>query len=305
MEKTNPESCQETAEAASSVEMQKPAGKPGTNPGKRIIAVIISALGVLSFETPWLMNQPTALRLSLLLLAAVAVGLFFGCGLTAPDKKAKEGGEDKDISGWAFAVSYLIIVVAAGLIYALCPSSRINGWLFVLIDLGEAVVCGLLGLFFFCLIAAGNVKAAAAVGILTTAAVAAGTVYFGWPCLRIPCDPAPVMAVLLPGIAFAGSVLSGLLGKFFIALIMFAGKDKRIWLSNVIGTLIAAAAAACMLYFGWPCLRDGSSPVMAMLLPGFVLGGSALAGVLGIVASLPAALKKSFFDGFRTKSSKN
>ena len=236
MEKTNPEPLQEakSTAAANSGEKQNAGGTPKANPVKRTIAVIGSVLSILSLETPWLLAKPSILKLSLLLAGAILGGLLFGLGFTSPEfEKEKEKG----ISGWPLLGLYLIVSLAAALIYCCCPNLRINGWLYVLINLVEALVAGLLCWFL----------------------------------------------VLIMPILFAAKPVETKEKLFFGA-------------AKILSILAVIAAAVCTVYFGWPILQNNSSPILAMLLPGFFLGGSALAGEIVLLVLFSPFLKKATAD---------
>lgn len=224
MKKTNSEPLQEAKTTAAAVCEEKPnAGGPSrTNPLTRTIAVVIFAICILSLELPWLLNHPSGLKLSLLLATAISGGLLFGFGLTMPDehKKDQDSGEDNDINGWPLAGLYLILSISVGLIYYYCPGMRISGWLYVLINLGEALIAGLFGGFFYELSAIVG-KAARPLVILPGIAAAAGAVYLGWPLLQNLSSP--VLTLLLPGIILCGSVLVGMIGILVFLPEVFIG----------------------------------------------------------------------------------
>ena len=292
MEKTNSEPLPEAkaTAAAGSEEKQNTGGTPKANPVKRTIAVIVSAICILSLEVPWLVNHPSTLKLSFLLALVILVGMVFGFGLTVPDEHEKDNG----ISGWPLAGFYLLVSISAGLIYLLCPGSRINGWLYVLINLVEAVVAGLLS-WFFCILLTTNSKSAKILAIPLAIAAGVGAVYLGWPILQN--NSLPAMALLLPGIALAEAAVSGLFVSFSITFIMLGRGMSKI--GDAFALLLAIAVAAVVVYLGWPCLQTDSSPVMAMLLPGILLCGSSLAGLIGHLVFLPAELRNSWIKGFR------
>lgn len=292
MEKTNSESLQEAKKtaAAGSEEKQNTGGTPKANPVERAIAVIAAGIGILSLEIPWLVNHPSILKLALLLAVAILGGLVFGLGFTVPYEHEKDNG----ISGWPLTGFYLLVSISAGLIYLLCPGSRINGWLYVLINLVEAVVAGLLS-WFFCILLTIYSKSTKILAIPLAIAAGVGAVYLGWPILQNNSQPA--MALLLPGIALAEAAVSGLFVSFSIYFIMMGRGISKI--GDALAILLAIAVAAVVVYLGWPCLQTNSSPAMAMLLPGILLCGSSLAGLAGHLLFLPAELRNGWITGFR------
>jgi len=150
---------------------------------------------------------------------------------------AKSGKTDSAVvrTVWIFTGLYLIVNIAVGLIYILCPGLRINGWLYILINLAEAAVTGLLGIFF----------ASTIIGL------------------------------------FGNHEITGAKAKLFFGT------------TKVLTILAVIAAAVCTVYFGWPILKNNSSPILAMLLPGLFLGGSALAGQIVFLVLVSPFLKKA------------
>ena len=217
-------------------------------------------------------------------------GLLFGFGLTVPIEHEKEDG----ISGWPFTMFYLFACIAAGLIYYLCPGLRINAWLYALINLVAAVVASLIGSLFCILLQIPcDSKLVKILTVLLSIAAGISAEYLGWPILQ--STSLPVLALLLPGIVLVEAVVSGL----FVFFLFFWLSQIYHLLANGFAILLAVAAAAGTIYWGWACLQNNSSPVLAILLPGIVLCGSSLVGLIGHLIFLPPKIRKGCFDGLK------
>ena len=84
-------------------------------------------------------------------------------------------------------------------------------------------------------------------------------------------------------INFGGALVSAVLGMPFVALFSSDFDGRKCWQLTVLFalTILAAVAAACVAaYFGCLWFRDGSSPILLLLSPVFLIGGSSLAGLV-------------------------